>query len=203
MGQSSSCLNALASGRAAAYKMFETIKREPKIDPHDSKGSELENIKGEIELKDVYFRYPARPSVEVFSGLSLHVPSGTHVALVGKSGSGKSTVINLLERFYDADAGEVLIDGVNVKKLQLKWLREKIGLVSQEPVLFATTIRENILCGKENATEDEIKKALEFSSAATFINDLPLVNNSLCFLISAFLCFQLHYIVNKEISVRT
>ncbi|KAL3522614.1 hypothetical protein ACH5RR_015448 [Cinchona calisaya] len=173
LGQSSSCVNALALGQAAASKMFETIERKSKIDPDDSSGIIIENIKGEIEFKHVYFRYPARPNSKVFSGLSLHIPSGTHMALVGKSGSGKSTIINLLERFYDPDAGEVLIDGINVKKLQLRWLREKIGLVSQEPVLFATTIRENILYGKENATEDEINKALEISSAAAFINDLP------------------------------
>ena len=156
--------------------MFKTIKRKPKINAIDSTGIVLENIKGEIHLKDVYFRYPARQAVEVFSGLSLHISSGKHVALVGKSGCGKSTVISLLERFYDPDAGEVLIDGVSVKRLQLRWLREKIGLVSQEPVLFATTIRENIAYGKENATEDEINKALQSSSAAAFIKDLPLVN---------------------------
>ncbi|XP_027088760.2 ABC transporter B family member 9 [Coffea arabica] len=172
--QSSSCLNALSSGKAAASNMFKTIKRKPKINAIDSTGIVLENIKGEIHLKDVYFRYPARQAVEVFSGLSLHISSGKHVALVGKSGCGKSTVISLLERFYDPDAGEVLIDGVSVKRLQLRWLREKIGLVSQEPVLFATTIRENIAYGKENATEDEINKALQSSSAAAFIKDLPL-----------------------------
>lgn len=172
--QSSSCLNVLSSGKAAASKMFETIKRKPKINAIDSTGIVLENIKGEIHLKDVHFRYPARQAVEVLSGLSLHISSGEHVALVGKSGCGKSTVISLLERFYDPDAGEVLIDGVSVKRLQLRWLREKIGLVSQEPVLFATTIRENIAYGKENATENEISKALESSSAAAFIKDLPL-----------------------------
>ncbi|CDP19828.1 unnamed protein product [Coffea canephora] len=151
--QSSSCLNALSSGKAAAGNMFKTIKRKPKINAIDSAGIVLENIKGEIHLKDVYFRYPARQAVEVFSGLSLHISSGKHVALVGKSGCGKSTVISLLERFYDPDAGEVLIDGVSVKRLQL---------------------RENIAYGKDNATEDEINKALQSSSAAAFIKDLPL-----------------------------
>ncbi|CDP18684.1 unnamed protein product [Coffea canephora] len=172
--QSSSCLNALSSGKTAESNMFKTIKRKPKINAIDSTGIVLENIKGEIHLKDVYFRYPARQAVEVFSSLSLHISSGKHVALVGKSGCEKSTVISLLERFYDPDAGEVLIDGVSVKRLQLKWLRENIGLVSQELVLFATTIRENIAYGKENATEDEINKALQSSSAAAFIKDLPL-----------------------------
>ncbi|MCH98760.1 ABC transporter B family member 9-like, partial [Trifolium medium] len=115
LGQTSPSLNAFAAGQAAAYKMFETIKRKPKIDAYDTSGTVLEDIKGDIELKDVYFRYPARPDVQIFAGFSLFVPSGTTTALVGQSGSGKSTVISLLERFYDPDAGEVLIDGVNLK----------------------------------------------------------------------------------------
>ncbi|XP_062096709.1 ABC transporter B family member 9 [Humulus lupulus] len=173
LGQTSPCLNAFASGQAAAYKMFETIKRKPKIDAYDTVGTVLEDIRGEIELKDVYFRYPARPDVQIFSGFSLHVASGTTAALVGQSGSGKSTVISLLERFYDPDSGQVLIDGVDLKNLQLKWIREKIGLVSQEPVLFAATLRENIAYGKENATDEEIKTAIELANAAKFINKLP------------------------------
>ncbi|KAL5577101.1 hypothetical protein UlMin_018800 [Ulmus minor] len=173
LGQASPNLNAFASGQAAAYKMFETIKRKPKIDAYDTVGTVLEDIRGEIELKDVYFRYPARPDVQIFSGFSLVVPSGTTAALVGQSGSGKSTVISLIERFYDPYAGEVLIDGVDLKKLQLRWIREKIGLVSQEPALFATTIKENIAYGKENATQEEIKTATELANAAKFINKLP------------------------------
>ncbi|KAL5577120.1 hypothetical protein UlMin_018819 [Ulmus minor] len=173
LGQASPNMNSFASGQAAAYKMFETIKRKPKIDAYDTVGTVLEDIRGEIELKDVYFRYPARPDVQIFSGFSLVVPSGTTAALVGQSGSGKSTVISLIERFYDPYAGEVLIDGVDLKKLQLRWIREKIGLVSQEPALFATTIKENIAYGKENATQEEIKTATELANAAKFINKLP------------------------------
>lgn len=164
--------------------MFETIKRKPKIDASDSSGITLEDIKGDIKLRDVYFRYPARPEVQIFSGFSLYVPSGTTAALVGQSGSGKSTVISLLERFYDPDSGEVLIDGVNLKKLQLKWIRQKIGLVSQEPILFLTTIRENIAYGKEKATDGEIRTAIELSNAAKFIDKLPKV--ILC--VSSILC---------------
>ncbi|KAK2993902.1 hypothetical protein RJ640_012776 [Escallonia rubra] len=173
LGQTSPCLNAFAAGQAAAYKMFETIKRTPKIDAYDTSGIVLDDIQGEIELKDVHFRYPARPDVQIFAGFSLHVPSGLTAALVGQSGSGKSTVISLLERFYDPDAGEVLIDGVNLKTMRLKWIREKMGLVSQEPILFATTIRENIAYGKENATPEEIKTAIELANAAKFIDKLP------------------------------
>ncbi len=101
------------------------------------------------------------------------LPAGKTVALVGSSGSGKSSVIALLERFYDPLAGEVLIDGVNVKELQLKWLRRQIGLVSQEPALFATTIKENILYGKDGATMDEVVEAAKSANAYTFIMQLP------------------------------
>ncbi|KAH7521540.1 ABC transporter B family member 9 isoform X2 [Ziziphus jujuba] len=173
LGQASPCLNAFASGQAAAYKMFETIHRRPKIDASDNSGIVLEDIKGDIELKDVYFTYPARPDVQIFDGFSMKVPSGKTAALVGQSGSGKSTVISLIERFYDPDAGEVLFDGVDLKKLQLRFIREKIGLVSQEPVLFATTIKENIAYGKEKATEEEIRTAIELANAAKFIDKLP------------------------------
>ena len=169
-------MNAFAAGTAAAYKMFEIINRTPKIDPYDDSGVVLDDIKGEVELKDVYFRYPVRPDVQIFAGFSLHVPSGTTTALVGQSGSGKSTVIGLVERFYDPEAGEVLIDGVNLQKLHLRSIREKIGLVSQEPNLFTTTLKENIAYGKENATETEIRRAIELANAAKFIDKLPQVN---------------------------
>ncbi|KAH0763482.1 hypothetical protein KY290_019555 [Solanum tuberosum] len=173
LGQASPSLSAFSAGQAAAYKIYETIKHTPKIDPYDPSGIQLEDIKGEIELKDVYFKYPARPDVQIFSGFSLYIPSGKTAALVGQSGSGKSTVISLLERFYDPEAGEILIDGVDIKKFQLKWLRQQMGLVSQEPVLFATTIRENIMYGKENASEEEIRNAIKLANAAKFIDKLP------------------------------
>ncbi|XP_057764050.1 ABC transporter B family member 9-like [Salvia miltiorrhiza] len=172
IGQAFPCVNSFASGQAAAYKMFETINRKPKIDAECS-GIVLEDIKGEIELKDVYFRYPARPEVQIFQGFSISIPSGKTAALVGQSGSGKSTVISLVERFYDPGAGQVLIDGVNLKQLKLKWIRGKIGLVSQKPILFTTSIKENILYGKEDATDEEIRRAIQLANAAKFIDKLP------------------------------
>nr|VDD41363.1 unnamed protein product [Brassica oleracea] len=173
LGQTSPCLTAFAAGQAAAYKMFETIKRKPLIDAYDVNGKVLEDIRGDIELKDVHFSYPARPDEDIFNGFSLYIPSGATAALVGESGSGKSTVISLIERFYDPKSGEVLIDGVNLKEFQLKWIRSKIGLVSQEPVLFSSSIRENIAYGKDNATVEEIKAATELANAAKFIDKLP------------------------------
>lgn len=152
LGQASPCISAFGAGKAAAYKMFETIERRPEIDAYNPKGKILDDIHGDIELRDIYFSYPARPDEPIFSGFSLCILSGTTTALVGQSGSGKSTVISLIERFYDPLAGEVLIDGINLKDLQLKWIREKIGLVSQEPVLFSCSIKDNIAYGKDGAT---------------------------------------------------
>ncbi|KAJ8749013.1 hypothetical protein K2173_013456 [Erythroxylum novogranatense] len=173
LGQASPCMTAFAAGQAAAYKMFETINRKPEIDAYDTKGKILEDIRGDIELRDVHFAYPARPDEQIFCGFSLYIPSGTTAALVGQSGSGKSTVISLLERFYDPQVGEVLVDGINLKEFQLKWIRQKIGLVSQEPVLFTSTIKENIAYGKEGATTEDIRSAIELANAAKFIDKLP------------------------------
>lgn len=160
--------------------MFETIHRKPEIDSYSNSGIVLEeDIKGDVELKDVYFSYPARPDHLIFNGFSLLVPRGTTMALVGESGSGKSTVISLVERFYDPQAGEVLIDGVNLKQFRLRWIRERIGLVSQEPVLFTTTIKENISYGKEGASDGEIRIAIELANAAKFIDKMPDVQNTI------------------------
>ncbi|XP_017980794.1 PREDICTED: ABC transporter B family member 4 [Theobroma cacao] len=173
LGQASPCMSAFAAGQAAAFKMFETIKRKPEIDSYDTRGKIFEDIRGDIELRDVNFSYPARPDEQIFSGFSLAISSGTTAALVGQSGSGKSTVISLIERFYDPQAGEVLIDGINLKDFQLRWIRGKIGLVSQEPVLFTSSIRDNIAYGKENATTEEIRAAAELANASKFIDKLP------------------------------
>ncbi|KAJ8553070.1 hypothetical protein K7X08_020463 [Anisodus acutangulus] len=173
LGQASPCMSAFAAGQAAAFKMFETIKRKPEIDAYDTNGKILDDIRGDIELNDVYFSYPARPDEQIFGGFLLFVQSGTTAALVGQSGSGKSTVISLIERFYDPQSGQVLIDGINLKDFQLKWIRGKIGLVSQEPVLFTASIKENIVYGKHDATAEEIKAAVELANAAKFIDKLP------------------------------
>ncbi|KAJ4721874.1 ABC transporter B family protein [Melia azedarach] len=173
LGQTSPCISAVAAGRAAGYKLFEAIERKPPIDSYDSKGVKLDDIRGDIELKDVYFSYPSRPREQIFNGFSLFIPSGMTAALVGQSGSGKSTVISLIERFYDPQAGEVLIDGNNLKHFQLRWIRQKIGLVSQEPVLFTSSIKDNIAYGKDGATIEEIRAAAELANAAKFIDKLP------------------------------
>ncbi|KAJ3676007.1 hypothetical protein LUZ60_003419 [Juncus effusus] len=173
LGQGSPCLKSFAAGQAAAYKMFETINREPNIDSSNTSGKKFDDIKGDIEFRDVHFSYPTRPHEQIFNGFSLSVSSGMTIALVGESGSGKSTVVSLIERFYDPQVGEVLIDGVNLKEFQLRWIRGKIGLVSQEPVLFAGSIGDNIAYGKDNATWQEIRAAAELANAAKFIDKMP------------------------------
>ena len=173
LGDATPCIASFEEGRVAGNRLFKTIKRRPEIDYEDSTGIVLEDIKGEVELKDVFFSYPGRPDQLIFDGFSVHVPSGTTMAIVGESGSGKSTVINLVERFYDPQAGEVLIDGMNVKSFRLDWIRGKIGLVNQEPLLFMTSIRENITYGKEDAAFEEIKRAAELANAASFIENFP------------------------------
>ncbi|XP_071927733.1 ABC transporter B family member 11-like isoform X3 [Coffea arabica] len=173
IGQASPCLSAFAYGQAAGFKMFQVMNRKPVISPSNLGGLKLDNVAGNIELKDVYFSYPARVHEQIFNGFSLFIPSGTTTALVGQSGSGKSTVLSLIERFYDPQAGQVLIDGINIKEFQLKWIRSKIGLVSQEPILFASSIRDNIAYGKENTSLDEIQIAAQHANATKFINNLP------------------------------
>lgn len=152
---------------------MEVIKRVPKIDSDSVEGEILENVLGEVEFKCVQFAYPSRPESIIFKDFCLTIPAGKTVALVGGSGSGKSTVIALLQRFYAPLGGEIILDGVSIDKLQLKWLRSQMGLVSQEPALFATSIKENILFGKEDASMEEVIEAAKASNAHNFIRQLP------------------------------
>ncbi|PNY04010.1 ABC transporter B family member 11-like protein [Trifolium pratense] len=173
LGQAFPCLTAFAAGQAAAFNMFETIKRRPEIDAYDTTGRKLDDIRGDIDLREVCFSYPTRPNEMIFDAFSISISSGTTAALVGQSGSGKSTVISLIERFYDPQGGEILIDSINLREFQLKWIRQKIGLVSQEPVLFACSIKENIGYGKDAATDEEIRDAAELANASNFIDKFP------------------------------
>ncbi|NXB01592.1 MDR1 protein, partial [Cnemophilus loriae] len=130
-------------------------------------------IKGNLEFKNVYFNYPSRPDVEILKGLNLKISSGQTVALVGGSGCGKSTTVQLIQRFYDPKEGMVTIDGQDIRTLNVRYLREVIGVVNQEPVLFATTIAENIRYGREDVTMEEIEKATKEANAYDFIMKLP------------------------------
>ncbi|XP_078429609.1 ATP binding cassette subfamily B19 [Wolffia australiana] len=173
LGQSFSNLGAFTKGKLAGLKLFEIIRQKPTIGRDPGEGKRLIDVNGTIEFRDVTFSYPSRPDVMVFRGLCLFIPAGKTVAVVGGSGSGKSTVVSLIERFYDPNQGQVLLDNVDLKTLQLAWLRDQIGLVNQEPALFATTILENILFGKPNATTAEVEAAATVANAHSFISLLP------------------------------
>ncbi|KAL6011236.1 ATP-binding cassette sub- B member 6, mitochondrial [Asimina triloba] len=159
--------------RKSLISVFEIIDRVPKIEPDDPEGLKPPNVYGSLELKNVDFCYPTRPEVMVLSNFSLKVNGGQTVAVVGVSGSGKSTIISLIERFYDAVAGEVLLDGRDIKSFNLRWLRNHLGLVQQEPIMFSTTVRENIIYARHNATEAEMKEAARIANAHHFISSLP------------------------------
>src|SRR6218665_3555502 len=113
--------------------------------------------------------------IQILNGLSVKIAKGQTVALVGSSGCGKNTVIQLIQRFYDPLDGSVMIDGTDIRQLNIKWLRQHVGVVSQEPSLFATTIAENIRYGREGVTDAEIEKAAVEANAHNFISKLPLV----------------------------
>ncbi|XP_050207914.1 ABC transporter B family member 15-like [Mercurialis annua] len=166
-------LTFLSEATIAAIRMNKMIDQIPVIDNEDKKGKILPHIRGEIEFKEVKFSYPSRPDSPILKGLNLKVQAGKTVGLVGGSGSGKSTIISLLERFYDPVSGNILIDGCKIKKLQLQWLRSQIGLVNQEPILFATSIKENILFGNEEASMESIERAAKAANAHDFILKLP------------------------------
>ncbi|XP_077237647.1 ABC transporter B family member 2-like [Tasmannia lanceolata] len=173
LGLAAPNISTFIRARASAYPIFKMIERNTVSKVSSRTGKTLEKVEGHIQFKDVCFSYPSRPDVTIFDKFCLNIPSGRIVALVGGSGSGKSTVISLIERFYEPLAGKILLDGHDIKELELKWLRQQIGLVNQEPALFATSIRENILYGKDNATLDEISRAAKLSEAISFINNLP------------------------------
>ncbi|XP_076158770.1 bile salt export pump isoform X1 [Alosa pseudoharengus] len=173
LGQASPCLEAFASGRGAATIIFETIEREPEIDCMSEAGYKLDKVKGDIEFHNVTFHYPSRPEVKILDKLSLPVKSGETTAFVGPSGAGKSTAVQLIQRFYDPKEGMVTLDGHDIRGLNIQWLRSLMGIVEQEPVLFATTIAENIRYGRPGVSSDDIIKAAKEANAYNFIMDLP------------------------------
>ncbi|KAK1410145.1 hypothetical protein QVD17_36679 [Tagetes erecta] len=173
LGSGLSNVKYFSDAMAASERIREIIVRVPEIDSDSMEGEVLQEVSGRVEFKNVTFAYPSRPESLIFKDFNLKVPAGKTVALVGGSGSGKSTVIALLQRFYDPQGGEICVDGVRIDKLKLKWLRSQMGLVSQEPALFATTIKENILFGKEDATMEEVIEAAKASNAHNFISQLP------------------------------
>ena len=158
-----------------AYKsIFDTLDIKSDLTPfqrYNNSKISANNLKGRIEFKNVFFSYPTKPNNLIFKDLSFKIDPGQNIGMVGLSGSGKSTIINLIERFYDVNSGEILIDGINIKEYNLYELRKKIGLVSQEPVIFKRNIYENILYGKLDSNEEDILDMAKKANIETFLID--------------------------------
>ncbi|XP_075968054.1 bile salt export pump [Anarhichas minor] len=179
LGQASPCLETFVCGCAAAKNIFDTLDREPEIDCFSKEGHKLDKVKGDIEFHNVTFYYPSRPEVKILDDLSMQIKAGETTAFVGPSGSGKSTTIQLLQRFYDPKEGMVTLDGHDIRTLNIQWLRSLIGIVEQEPTLFATTIADNIQFGRPGVTMEDIIQATKEANAYDFIMDLPQKLNTL------------------------
>lgn len=168
--KSSDIWNNVQQSNAAAERIFELLNEPLEVEKPDARI--LETVNGRIEFRNVVFSYPGS-SQPVLNGVNLIVQAGHNIAIVGPNGSGKTTMVNLIPRFYDVDSGAVLIDGVDVRDLKLHSLREHIGLVTQNVVTFNDTVAANIGYGKNGATMDEIIAASERAKAHEFITQLP------------------------------
>ena len=160
------------TAQVAAHAVYTILDRKPEIDINSDEGTKSLII-GNVDFNCVDFTYPAREDQQVLKNVTFSAKSGETIALVGQSGCGKSTCFQLLQRFYNPSSGSIKVDGTDVKNFNLKWLRSNIGVVSQEPVLFDTTIRENIRLGRLDVTDDEIRAALIQANAFDFIQKLP------------------------------
>ncbi|CAO3673561.1 unnamed protein product [Umbelopsis ramanniana] len=168
-------VSAVTSAMGAAHKIYATIERIPEIDCDREDGLKLDHVKGHFEFKNIQFKYPTRPDTTVIHNLSLDIKPGMTVAFCGPSGSGKSTCVQLMQRFYDPLAGNVYLDGHDLKEFNVSWLRQQIGVVSQEPVLFNMSIKQNLLMGSisSDVTEEELISACMKANCHTFISQLP------------------------------
>ncbi len=160
----------LMAGVGASQRVFEILEKEI----WDSEiGLKLKSLSGQIEFKNVSFCYPSRKDAAVLKNLNFSIQPGQVIALVGSSGGGKTTVSSLIPRFYDPDQGSILIDGHDLKNLNLPWIRDQIGIVSQEPILISATIEDNIRYARPSATFEEIVMAAKSANAFEFINSFP------------------------------
>lgn len=159
----------LPRGLAAADRVFEFLSAEEKL-PVPETPADAEHLEGRIELRNVTFRYDEQ---DVLSDVTFTIEAGETIALVGRSGVGKTTLVDLISRFYDAQDGEVLVDGLNVREYDPGSLRRHIGVVLQEPFLFNATIRENIAYARSDASDEEVVEVAKMAGAVEFIRDLP------------------------------
>jgi len=156
----------------ASVTYFRVMEQPPEI-TEEVKGLTPPTCEGNVTFEGVRFSYPTRPDLEILRGFNLKVQRGQTLALVGPSGCGKSTTVSILERLYQFSSGEVLLDGQAISGLDISWLRKQIGYVGQEPTVFARTIRENILYGCEDATEEDVEEAVRKANALEFLSRLP------------------------------
>ncbi len=154
----------------AAERVFELLHRKPLI---AAGGRQLERVAGRVAFEDVSFAYPTRPDTQVLHGFSLVLEPGEVVAVVGPSGAGKSTIASMLYRLYDPASGRLTLDGVPYGELDPEWLRRKVGVVAQEPLLFSTSIADNIRYGRPDATDAEVEAAAKTANAHVFISKFP------------------------------
>ena len=170
IAQTANIANVMQSTAAAAERVFEFLE-EPEQSANPEKPTLLKSPKGEVEFNDVVFGYDSKKPV--IKGLNAKIKPGSRVAIVGPTGAGKTTLVNLLMRFYDVDSGEILIDGVNIKDMKREDVRKLFGMVLQDTWMFNGTIRENLIYGKPNASEEEIMKAAKEAQVDHFIRSLP------------------------------
>ncbi|CAD5121208.1 DgyrCDS9743 [Dimorphilus gyrociliatus] len=173
LGNAMPNIEQIAQAQSAAAAVYKLIDLESEIDSASNEGHKPVSVEGDILLENIHFNYPSRPDVQILKGLSLRIEPGKTVAFVGPSGCGKSTVVQLLMRLYNIQKGRILLDSNDITTLNTKWLRHKIGIVSQEPILFATSILENIRFGCEGATEAQVIEAAKNANAHDFISRLP------------------------------
>ncbi|XP_059608889.1 ATP-dependent translocase ABCB1 isoform X1 [Phlebotomus argentipes] len=173
LGMSSPYIESFTLAMGTGAKVYSIIDRESLINAWASIGERPNKVEGNLSFQDVHFNYPNRKTVKVLKGINISIKRGETVALVGPSGCGKSTTIQLIQRFYDPLEGSVRLDGRDIKDLDVAWLRSQIGVVGQEPVLFGTTIYENIRYGLESATKEQIEAAAKAANAHNFIKSLP------------------------------
>ena len=175
MGNAFAFTGNLNTALLAAARIFNLLDRKPKIDPNPNQGDKLDQIEGNVTFTDGDFSYPARKDIRILNKLNLSIKKGQQIALVGESGCGKSTVLQLIQRLYDLSKGDLELEGQNIGRLSVPSVRSKLGIVSQEPVLFDRTIRENIQYGdnERNVSMEEVVEAARKANIHEFVAALP------------------------------
>lgn len=170
-----SVLGSVMSIIGASHKIVELLEYEPHINTQGGKQLK-KDCKGEIQIENVKFSYPTKKDVEILKGVSIDIQKNRVIALVGPSGCGKSSIISMIERFYDPRGGKVCFDGTDIRELDPKWYHQQVAIVSQEPVLFSGTIKDNISYGlePENVTTEMLDRACRQANAYEFIKDKDL-----------------------------